>query len=100
MGIELELGILLVVQIVGTQIFAPFEIETNPVKKILKWLFIALLTIVSFYIIGHWSILVLLFFPVLGLIYHIIFCKKNGIDIIKATPRRKYYDLRGWKWPD
>lgn len=36
MGIELELGFLLVLQLIGTEIFAPFEVETSPSKRILK----------------------------------------------------------------
>ena len=23
-----------------------------------------------------------------------------GIDPLRATPRRKYYELRGWTWPE
>jgi hypothetical protein len=37
---------------------------------------------------------------VVGTTTHITICKKNGIDPLKATPRRKYYDLRGWKWEE
>ena len=100
MGIELELGFLLVFQIVGTGIFAPFEVETPPWKKIVKWGVIAALTIGLYQLIGHWSILVPTAVGLAGLTFHLIWCKKNGIDPLRATPRRRYYELRGWQWPD
>nr|MBN2278546.1 hypothetical protein [candidate division Zixibacteria bacterium] len=100
MGIELELGILLIIQLVGTSVFAPFELNTSPLKKIFKWSFLALATIVLYFFIGHWAIIISLLFPLSGLIYHITWCKKHGIDPIKATPRKRYYELKGWNWPD
>ena len=100
MGVELELGLLIVIQIIGTSIFAPFEIESSPLKKIIKWMIIAALTIFLYVIIGHWSIIIPLIIPLMGLTYHIHWCRKNGIDPLKATPRKQYYKLRGWKWPE
>ena len=37
MGVELELGALLVFAIVGQSTFARFEIETPALRKIVKW---------------------------------------------------------------
>ena len=53
MGIELELGFLLVLQLIGTEIFAPFEVETSPSKKILKWSIVIGLTLGFYRFIGH-----------------------------------------------
>jgi hypothetical protein len=100
MGIELEVSFLLTLQLIGTEIFAPFEVETPPWKKILKWSIIAALTLGLYLIIGHWSILVPTAIGLAGLTFHITWCKKNGIDPLRATPRRRYYELRGWQWPD
>lgn len=36
-GVELELFVLLVLQIVGSKVFAPFEVETAAWRKLLKW---------------------------------------------------------------
>jgi hypothetical protein len=100
MGIQIELAELLVIQLVMTSFFARFEVETRASYKILKWIIIAKITLGLYYYIGHWSAL----FPVLvlipGTIYHFRWCKKNGIDPLKATPRKKYYELRKWKWEE
>ena len=37
MGIELELGVLLALQTLGTSIFARFEVETPVLRIIIKW---------------------------------------------------------------
>jgi hypothetical protein len=45
MGIELELGVLLAFAVIAQSIFARFEIETPAVRKIVKWLSMAALTL-------------------------------------------------------
>ena len=100
MGIELELMILLIIQAIGSSFFAKFEIETPALKKVFKWLIIDSITVGLYYLIGHWSIL----FPIIAIIpgtaYHFYWCKKNDIDPFKATPKKKYYQLRNWKWEE
>jgi hypothetical protein len=98
MGIELELALLLVLQVVGTETFAPFEIETPAWRKILKWLIVAGITLGLYTFIGHWAAAVPVSLGLLGLTFHFIWCKKNGIHPLRATPRRRYYELRGWPW--
>lgn len=98
MGIELELISLLIVQTVFISAFAKFEIETPLLKKLIKWFIIDGITIGLYFVIGHWAII----FPFVGIlpgtIYHFIWCKKNGIAPLKTTPKKKYHELRGWKW--
>lgn len=100
MGIEVELVELLIFQLLGSAFFSRFEGETPAIKKILKWVTLDGITVGLFYVIGHYALL----FPVLliciGAPFHIIWCKKNGIDPMKATPRKKYYELRKWKWEE
>jgi hypothetical protein len=67
-------------------------------KKILKWTLI-LVTIGLSKVVGHWALLFPAAILVLGSIVHISWCRKHGIDPIRATPRRRYYELRGWQWP-
>ncbi len=100
MGIELELGFLLTVQIIGTETFAPFEVETSPLRKIVKWGLIAALTIGLYQLVGHWSLLVPIIGVLVGGVFHFIWCSRNGIHPLRATPRRRYYELRGWHWPE
>ena len=100
MGIELELGILLVLQLVGTETFAVFEIETPAWRKILKWLAVAAITLGLYALVGHWAATVPVGLGLLGLAFHFVWCRKHGIDPLRATPRRRYYELRGWSWCD
>ena len=100
MGIEFELGVLLLVLLFGAEIFAPFEVETPAWRKILKWSFVIALTLVLHQFIGHWAALVPVGVGSLGLVVHFVWCRKNGIHPLRATPRRRYYRLRGWDWPE
>ncbi len=97
-GIELELSILLGLFLFGAEIFAPFEVETPAWRKILKWSIVITITLSLYYYIGHWAVLVPIGLGSLGLVFHVVWCKKNGIHPIRATPRRRYYELRGWEW--
>ena len=100
MDLKLELIVLLVVQLVGSSAFAKFEVETPALRKIFKWSFMAAATIGLYYLVGHWSLLLPATILTVGSTFHIIWCKKNGIDPLKATPKRKYYELRKWKWEE
>lgn len=98
LGVELELAVLLIIQLVFISAFAKFEIETPLWKKLIKWLIIDGITLGLYFIIGHWASLFPIISLIPGTIYHFIWCKKNGIDPLRATPRKKYYELRNWKW--
>ena len=98
MGFELELIVLLVIQTLGMSIFAIFEVETPAWRGILKWFIVIGGTIGLYYLVGHWSLLFPLAGAVAGGTFHFVWCRKNGIHPIRATPRRKYYALRGWEW--
>ncbi len=98
MGIELELLALLIIQLLGSSFFAKFEIETPVAKKIFKWVTIDAITIGLYYLVNHYALLFPVVMVLAGTIVHFRICKKNGIDPLKATPRKKYYELRGWKW--
>lgn len=98
MGIELELSILLALSVVGNAVFAVFEVETPSWRLILKWLIITALTVGVYYFAGHWAILVPVVAGLAGAAVHFNWCRKRGIHPFHATPRRKYYELRGWRW--
>lgn len=98
LGIELELGVLLAVMLVGTEIFAPFEIETPAWRKILKFSIVIAATLILYRYVSHWALLVPLVLGGFGLTVHFVWCRKNAIHPVRATPRRRYYELRGWKW--
>ena len=100
MGIELELAALLFMLCVGMSVFVRFEVETPAWRKLLKWAIIIFGTLGLYAVAGHWSLI----FPVLGMagggVVHVVWCRKHSIHPVHATPRRKYYELRGWTWPD
>lgn len=100
MGIELELIVLMVFQALGSSYFSQFEGGQPGTRKFLKWVVFDGATIGLYYLAGHYALLFPAFILVVGTFFHIRWCKKNGIDPVKATPRKKYYALRGWKWEE
>jgi len=99
MGIQLELLMLLVMSMLGQGLFARFEIETPAWRKLLKWTILVGATLGLYRVAGHWSLAFPLALGVAGTTFHFIWCRRNGIDPIRATPARRYYELRGWQWP-
>ena len=100
MGIELELYVLLAILILGSSVFAVFEVETARWRKVLKWVIVCAVTIGLYYVVGHFALVFPVAAATLGTTFHYSWCRKNGIHPLHATPRRKYYELRGWAWPD
>ena len=98
LGVELELAVLLGLFVVGAEVFAPFEVETPPWRKIVKWSIVIVLTLTLYRFIGHWAIAAPLVLGGLGAAFHWVWCRKHGIHPLRATPRRQYYELRGWDW--
>ncbi len=97
---EVELVFLLALIILGTGIFAVFEVETPWWRKVLKWSFVSGLTLLLARSVGHWALVVPAFLGGLGATFHFWWCRRNGIHPLRALPRRRYYELRGWQWPD
>jgi len=97
-GIELELSILLALAVLGAETFAPFEVETPVWKKISKWTVVIGGTLGLYQFVGHWSLLFAAVPGLAGLAFHFIWCSRNEIHPLRATPRRRYYELRGWEW--
>ena len=95
---ELELAVLLVVAVIGPAVFARFEIETAPSRKLLKWGVVVGLTLALSRLVGHWALALPTLGGLAGVTGHFVWCRRNGIDPLEATPRRKYYALRGWAW--
>lgn len=98
MGIELEWFVLLVLHVLGTSIFGVFEAETPWWRLVLKWGLVIALTWVVYRSFGHWALAVILVPAAGGAVVHAVWCRRHGIDPWRATPRRKYYRLRGWSW--
>jgi peptidoglycan biosynthesis protein MviN/MurJ (putative lipid II flippase) len=99
-GYAVELAALLGLAVLGMGTFAVFEVETPAWRKILKWALVSALTLVAARYIGHAALWILAGLAVAGLGFHVYWCRKHGIHPVRATPRRRYYELRGWPWPD
>lgn len=100
MGIELELAVLYVLQTVGHSVFDKFEVEAEAWRKIVKWLLLAALTVALYHWSGHWALVLPLAAGLAGAVFHLVWCRKHGIHPLHATPRREYYRLRDWAWPE
>lgn len=99
MGIELELTVLLALVTVGTSVFAVFEVETAPWRKLLKWSVLYLLTVGLYVAVGHWALALPVAAGIAGSLFHLTWCRRHGIHPFEASPRERYYRLRGWRWP-
>ena len=100
MGIELELSVLLFLLTVGMVTFGRFEVERPVWRGLLKWAIIIGGTVGLHRIVGHWALLLPAIMFALGGTVHLIWCRRHDIHPIYATPRRRYYELRGWAWPE
>jgi len=98
MYLELSLACALIA--VGCIIFGRFEEGIPRWRRILKLiLFVGVAALISKTAGREWSLVWIFGGGIAGLTFHIWWCKKNGIGIVSAEPREKYYQLRGWKWP-
>lgn len=97
-GFELELLGLYLLQTVGHSVFDKFEVQTAAWRKILKWLLVLGLTAAIYRWAGHWAIAVIVGLGGMGAVLHTVWCRRNGIDPLRATPRKRYWELRGWEW--
>lgn len=96
---ETILAILLMLHILGTSIFGKFESETAWWRLTLKWVVILTLAYSLYFYFGTAVTLLVIFFLVLASVtFHVVWCNRNEIHPLKATPRKRYYELRKWKW--
>lgn len=89
---------LFVLCVAGTSLFDRFECETAAWKKMLRWTMAAALSQGAAALWGYWALAVLAAMAMAGLTVHLRWCRAHGIDPLRATPRRRYYELRGWPW--
>ncbi|MFK7817810.1 MAG: hypothetical protein AB8G99_03750 [Planctomycetaceae bacterium] len=96
MGVELELSLLLFLSLVGQVLFGRFELEVNRFRLLLRWAIVTGLTLGLYVGFGHLAAAVPLLAAAAGLAVHFLWCNRNGIHPLHATPRERYYRLRGW----
>lgn len=99
MSLATLLAILLAIQILGPTFFMRFATEVPPISMLAKWVTIHGLTIGLYFAFGAWCLLVPVTILALGIGLHTVVCIKWGIHPLRATPRKTYYERRGWVWP-
>jgi hypothetical protein len=98
MGIELEWFILLIISVLGNSIFRQFASGAPIWQLISKWLTTMGITYLLYQMGGHqWALGFLFSFLSLGIAVHFLWCGYHEIHPWRATPKAKYYALRGWK---
>lgn len=97
-GMELEWLTLFALCALGNAFFGVFETDTPSWRRTLKWGLLGALTWGVHRAAGHWAVLVPLLLAGVGLGFHFAWCRRNGIDPLRATPRKRYWALRGWEW--
>ncbi len=100
MWISLELSVLLLIQLLAHTFFVQFEIGAHPLKRIMKWLVIDGVTIGLYFLVGHYALIFPLATMLIALTIHLVVCRKWWVDPFRATPKKKYYEMRGWKWEE
>jgi hypothetical protein len=99
MDMSYELLALFIFHTLGVSVFGKFQAETAWWKLTLKWMVILMLIYSLHFFFGHTvSLLVIPLLAIVGVAGHFWWCIKNGIHPLKATPRKRYYELQGWKW--
>lgn len=89
------------VVVAGQSVFARFERGTSRLRLALRWLlYLAGAALISRHHGAPWSWLWVLGLPLLGASAHVVWCRRHGIDPLRAEPRARYYRLRGWDLPD
>ena len=98
---EKELLALFALHTVGVAVFGRFESETPWWRLVMKWtIILGLIWWISTAFGQAAALYVILAMTFLGVGFHFIWCRKNGIHPVTATPRKKYYELRGWTWKE
>ena len=92
---EAELLSLFLLHTLGVAVFGKFESETPWWRPVLKWVILLGLISWGFSAIGHWTLLIIGALGVAGLTFHFVWCRRNQIHPLRATPRKRYYELGG-----
>ena len=96
-----ELLALFMFHTVGVSVFGKFEAETAWWRLTLKWIVLLGITYWVYSSFGHSAALLTIFsLAIIGVAFHVWWCRKNQIHPLHATPRRRYYELRNWEWKE
>jgi hypothetical protein len=96
-----ELLALFAFHTLGVAVFGKFESETAWWRLTLKWIALFGITYWLANSFGHGvALTAILLLMIAGLGFHFWWCAKHKIHPVQATPRKKYFELRGWEWKE
>lgn len=85
----------------GIAVFGKFQMDAPWWQLFIKWMAILGVSYLLFINFGETvTYVVFVILISISFIIHFAWCRKNGIHPLKATPRKKYYQLRGWEWKE
>ena len=97
----LELFLASTLMAAGNITFGRFEEGTPRWRRLLKLTLLLVVTAILSKLFGrNWTLVFIFGAGLLGLTIHTIWCRRHGIGVWSAEPRKKYFELRGWKWPE
>lgn len=101
MLMEKILLILFIIHVLGSSVFGRFEAETTWWRLVLKWFIAAAISYGILSVYGQTTAITFIaLLSAAGVTFHFIWCSRNAIHPLKATPRKRYHALRGWKWQE
>jgi hypothetical protein len=97
---SLEWFVSAVLAATGLSVFGHFEGKTPLWRRLSKWAFYFGMTGAFSRWPGRpWTFVWIFGLPGIGLLLHVWWCRKHGIDPLTAEPKDRYYELRGWEGP-
>ena len=86
--------------VTGVTVFGHFEEKMPAWRRLSKWAFYFGVTALLSRGPGlPWTFVWILGLPGVGLVFHLWWCSKHGIDPLTAEPKERYYALGGWGRP-
>lgn len=98
---ETILFALFVFHSLGFAVFGKFQTEAPWWQLFFKWM--AIVGVAYLLYVNFGEAVTFITFGVLfalSIVIHVAWCRKNHIHPMNATPRKRYYELRGWEWKE
>ena len=85
----------------GNVLFRHFDPKLPLWRRVMKSAIALAITAAISCRFGHRGVLIAFGIAMLPLIYvHGIWLPRHGVNGWTGEPRKRYYELRGWEWPD
>jgi hypothetical protein len=96
-GVSLEWFFSAAVVAAGTTLFGHFEEGVPKWRRLLRWAaYLGTVAVLSKTAGRPWTFAYIFGLPVVGAVFHFLWCRRHGINPLTAEPKDEYYRLRGW----